>query len=130
MRSERGQALLEFALLLPVAVLLMLGFADMMYAIVQAGSVSAIAVETARCLALNGPQCNSKTAVANYVQSQASGLAIPRAQSNLTVTSEGCQNNQCSVSLDYVYPRIGIYFPPVTIIRTGYASQATPPEGP
>jgi len=130
MRSERGQALLEFALLLPVAVLLMLGFADMMYAIVQAGSVSAIAVETARCLALNGPQCNSKSAVTNYVASQASGLAIPQAQSNLSVVASACQNNECAVTLRYVYPRIGIYFPPTTIVRTGYASQATPPEGP
>ena len=128
--SERGQALLEFALLLPVAVLLLLGFADMMLAIVQAGSVTAIAVETARCMALRDQPCASASAITNYVQTQAQGLAVPKASSNLTVTSQGCQNNQCSVTLNYVYSRIGIYFPQVTIVRTGVAAQANPPEGP
>ncbi|HVB55597.1 MAG TPA: TadE family protein [Candidatus Acidoferrales bacterium] len=91
---QRGQALIEFALILPVFLLLMLGGADLIMAFSAAQNVEYVAEETARCVAVGtNPNCPLSTAQA-YAQTLALGVGLPNPQTIILVPPppNGCPN--------------------------------------
>ena len=67
LRSERGASAVEFALIVPLLVLLVLGIAEFGHAFQVQGTLSAAAREGARAMALRNDQAQAKDAVKGLV---------------------------------------------------------------
>ena len=117
--KQKGQAILEMALILPVFVLLSLGMADIVWVLEKTANLEYIVNESARCEALNGIPCTMQS-YQDYARSLATNLRIN--DHNLTILTPPCiEGVSCTVTGIYVFQPIGVYFPHVTIQRTGTA---------
>jgi Flp pilus assembly protein TadG len=100
-KSESGQAVIEFAIALPVLLLLILGGIDLSRMSSQWGTVQYVAQETSRCEALSGEACKGKTAQA-YAIDLASAASLPGAAATTAVASS-CGPNCVKVTVDYQF---------------------------
>lgn len=97
-RRDRGQALLEFALILPIFVVAILGMVDVGRAIWANNAVANAAREAARFAAVHGGSCEDLTSTgcsgANYcpVGPAAATSAIPAASTNCPFPSPSRQS--------------------------------------
>jgi Flp pilus assembly protein TadG len=82
-QSERGAAAVEFALVLPLLLLLVLGIADLGRAYSVQTTLSSAAREGVRVMALQ----NNATAARSAAKSAATNLALSDAQISVTPTS-------------------------------------------
>jgi Flp pilus assembly protein TadG len=82
-RSERGAAAVEFALVLPLLLLLVLGIADLARAYSVQTTLSSAAREGVRVMALQ----NNATGARSAAKSAATNLALSDAQISVTPTS-------------------------------------------
>ncbi|MGH9770685.1 MAG: TadE/TadG family type IV pilus assembly protein [Candidatus Acidiferrales bacterium] len=121
---QRGQSLIEFAFILPIFLLLMLGGADLIMAYSAKQNVNYVAEESARCLALAvgtpNPNCtNAQT----YAQTLASGVGLPTSsQNDLTASAlSACPNY--AVTVTYLFTPVFPFFPPS--IRLSSTAQFT-----
>lgn len=117
--GEQGQAILEFAVMLPVFLLIGLGLVDIQMLVERAANLDYIANETARCMAINGPACSGAKTAKGYAESLADGL---RMDTKAMTIDSGCGTEVCTASLTYPFKAIGVWFPSVVIKRTGTAS--------
>lgn len=86
--SRRGSVAIEYAIILPALLMLLLGLVDS-GRLVWSNTTLAHAVEAAsRCAAVNVSICGSSTAIQSYAASQAWGLGLN--SSAFTVTSVTC----------------------------------------
>lgn len=121
-----GQAIAEFALMLPVFVLVAFMLVDLQWLAKDAANIDYIANETARCEAIGSPICASASSTINYAKQQAANLRLTAA--NFHVTDPDCTGmTQCSISITYQYKPLGVYFPAITIARTGTAVRTPGP---
>src|SRR4051812_49021321 len=137
-REESGVVIAEAALILPVFIFVGLGLMDMQWMMKHAANIDYIVNEVARCEALaemtpSAPlPCQPSTGGVSphqYAVSLAQTLRLDN--SHLTITSPNCDptHGTCSVSINYDFKPVGVWFPVTTISRTGTAS-FTPPSGP
>jgi Flp pilus assembly protein TadG len=120
--GERGQAILEAAVMLPILVFLALGMIDMQWALSDAGTLNYIVMESARCEALSSPSCTGANTAGTYAT--ALGAQLHLTASRLTIGVFNCNipiPGACSVTATYNYPALGVWFPSITITRTGTA---------
>jgi Flp pilus assembly protein TadG len=83
-RSEGGQALVEFALVLPMVVVLLLGILDFGQAINYKNDLTALANQAARYAEANACQpCGNGQTIESYVQSKADG-SLAKGSDNIT----------------------------------------------
>jgi hypothetical protein len=124
-KRERGQAILEFAVILPVFCLIGFGLVDMQFCLERAGNLEYIANETARCMAIKAIPCTVQSPQ-DYALQQGANLKMypPQLVVVSVLPTEGVS---CSVTLSYHFQALGMYFPNITITRTGMAS--VPPLG-
>jgi len=107
-RDRRGQSLVEFALILPVFILVLIGLFDMGRAIYAYNTVSNAARAAARVAIVN----QNAIAIQNEATDQSPGLPV-------TVTLSGCTDidSACTVTVSYdfepVTPMIGAVFNPI-----------------
>jgi len=118
--KQRGQAILEAALILPIFIFIGLGMIDLQWMLSRASNVDYIAHETARCEAIGAAPCNSPNTATSYAQQQATSLRMDSA--SLEVVAPACSPSSCVVQLSYSFKPVGAWFPTVTIRRTGMAS--------
>jgi Flp pilus assembly protein TadG len=125
-KSEQGQAILEFALLLPIFIFVGFGLVDVQWAVKDASNMDYIVGEVARCEALPSLACSAPNTPTSYAQTLATNFYLN--QNQFTVTASGCNaaTGLCTFTATYAYKAIGVYFPPITLTRTGVASQPLP----
>lgn len=123
-RNQKGQSILEFAVILPVFVFIGLGIVDITWLLERTANVNYIVSETARCLAINEaePQspCTGKNSAASYSATLAAGLRMD--VNLLKINAASCDGVICTTEMTYPFQALGAYFPSVKINRTGIAS--------
>jgi hypothetical protein len=122
---ERGQAILEMAIMLPVFCLIGFGLMDVQFCLERTANVEYIAQETARCQAINAVPCTVQPAK-DYALQQGANLRMYPPQ--LVIVSASCiEGVSCSATLTYHFQALGVWFPNINITRTGLAT--VPPLG-
>jgi Flp pilus assembly protein TadG len=111
MREERGATAVEFAMIVPLLLVLVLGIAEFGHAFQVQGTLSAAAREGARVMALQNDQAAARTAVRNAAPTL--DPAITNAQIAVTpatcpTTSTGTANVR--VTIDYPMPFLTDFF--------------------
>jgi hypothetical protein len=124
-KNERGQAILEMAVILPVFVLVCLGLADMQWSLGKVSSLEYVVNETARCQAISaeGPPCPDSRAAQDYALQIAKNLHM-EPPDLVMISPPACDPavGKCTVVMSYHYHPLGAYFPDLTIQRIGTAS--------
>jgi hypothetical protein len=123
-RREKGQAILEAALMLPLLVFLALGMITLQWDLSVVGNLEYVVNETARCEAIKSYACTSNSATVAYAQGLAANLRIQAASLQLTVPP--CSIQTCTVTATYTFITPGRWFPALTVTRVGTAAVAPP----
>ncbi|MGE5056989.1 MAG: TadE/TadG family type IV pilus assembly protein [Acidobacteriota bacterium] len=139
LRDEAGQAIAEFAVMLPVFALVGFCIVDIQWMTKQAANIDYIVNEVAHCEALaettpSAPlPCQPSTGGVSphqYALNLAQNLRV--GGPSLTVNTPNCNTGTgvCTVSIQYGYKPLGAWFPSITISRNGTASYSPPPPLP
>jgi Flp pilus assembly protein TadG len=102
LRGERGAAAVEFALIVPLLIVLVLGIAEFGHAFQVQGTLSAAAREGVRLMALQNDPSAARTAVRNAAPSLKPGIT----DAEITITPSTCPVNAGST-----YVRLTIKYP-------------------
>jgi Flp pilus assembly protein TadG len=114
--SRAGTAAVDFALVLPVFILAVVGVMEA-GRILWAQNLLQRAVEAAaRCASINATICGSSSAVASYAATQAPGLSVPTGTFTLSV--QACGNR---VAASYSYPFLTTVLPLPSLTLTAQA---------
>lgn len=105
-RGRRGATAVEYALILPVLLFLLLGIMDVSrWAWVQATLEYATAA-AARCASINTTECGATAQIQAYGAARAHGMSIPA--SSFTVTAAACGRRvSASTPFSFITPWIG-----------------------
>jgi Flp pilus assembly protein TadG len=112
LRSQRGSALLETAICLPILLLVVLGGIDLTNAFRCKNSLDYITTQAAKCIVTHG--CDPQALVA----ANAAGLTLNPA--NLTVTTDA---GTATATASYLYQPFGPFFPRITLTARASAAQ-------
>lgn len=112
--DERGQALVEFALVLPVLLLLIFGLLDVARAVWQENTLAYAAREGTRYAIVHGSASESPAGPSNTAPIEAAVRAAAIGVADITVTaawpdtagSTACTDRGCRVSVDVTAPFI------------------------
>lgn len=97
-RSERGAVAVEFAILAPILVMLLMGIMEFGRAYNAQVSLTNAAREGVRVMTISNNQASARTAAKNAAVSLTPGLA----DSNITFSSTSCTTNaQMTVTIKY-----------------------------
>ncbi len=86
--NQRGAAAIEFAIILPALLLLVLGIMDTGRLLWTYTTLNSASETAARCYAIQASGCTTPAAVQNYAVTQAWGLTI--SASAFSVTTQTC----------------------------------------
>lgn len=113
-RSRRGAAAIEYALLLPVLLLIVLGIIDAGRLLWVYTTLNRAAAAAARCAVVNASECSSEPQIKSRVVAEAWGLGISPAA--VAVTTAAC-GVQVSANYDFAFiiPGLGAISPLGTI---------------
>lgn len=120
LRNESGQAIAEFAILLPIFVLVGMMLVDMQWLTRDAAAIEYIANESARCEAIKSGAC---PVAKDYATDLAANLRLSTDE-RLKISAPSCSPTACAVSIDYQFKPLGAWFPAITIHRMGSAAVA------
>lgn len=95
--GERGSVAIEYAIILPVLLVLVIGLIETGRLIWTQTTLDRAVEAAARCAAVDSVQCGTADAVQQYAVGQAYGLQVE--SSAFTVVSESC-----GVSVSVTYP--------------------------
>jgi hypothetical protein len=124
LRSDSGQAIAEFAVMLPVFVFVAFALIDIQWMTRDAAAIEYIVNETARCEAIGSGACTAPSSPQGYATSLAANLRLSTG-TEFDLATPPCGPSTCEVSVRYHYKPLGAWFPAMTISRTG--SAAVPP---
>ena len=122
--SDSGQAIAEFAVLLPVFVFVSFVLIDIQWMTRTAAALEYVVTETARCEAIESKACAPPSSPQGYATQLAQNIRLSTG-TNFDLDTPPCGPNTCQVSIVYHYKPLGAWFPALTISRTG--SAAVPP---
>jgi Flp pilus assembly protein TadG len=125
---QHGQAMVEFAIMLPILLLLLLGGADLLMAIAAHQQVSYVAQETAQWCLANVPIGTPCGAAAGQAQTFASQLGLMNS-GKVAAASNGCTITPACVSITATYSFVPVFpfFPSFTMTSTAQAFMPTVP---
>ena len=106
LRGERGASAVEFAMIVPLLIVLVIGIAEFGHAFSVQGTLSAAAREGARAMALQNDPAAARTAVRTAASTVSPG--ITNAQITITPTScplTGGTTSSTYVSVTIRYPK-------------------------
>jgi Flp pilus assembly protein TadG len=120
LRGERGASAVEFGLVIPILLILVLGIVEFGHAFQVQGTLSAAAREGARAMALRNDQAQAKAAV----RDAASALDPDIADSQITITPAACPtgatNQNVRLTITYPMPFLTDFFgASITMSGTG-----------
>jgi Flp pilus assembly protein TadG len=121
--ASEGQAILEFAVMLPVFVLIGFLLVDTQWAMKDAANLDYISTETARCEAIQSFACIGVNTPQSYATALANNARLDLAR--LTIDTPSCDligTGTCTVTVAYRFKALGMYFPSLTITRVGTAA--------
>jgi hypothetical protein len=124
-KRDSGQAIAEFAVMLPVFVFVAFALIDIQWMTRDAAAIEYIVNETARCEAIQSGACAAPSSPQGYATTLAQNLRLST-DANFDLDTPPCTPSACSVSIRYHYKPLGAWFPALTISRTG--SAAVPPQ--
>jgi Flp pilus assembly protein TadG len=126
--KQSGQVILEAALMLPVFVLVAFALIDIQWMVSKSASLEYIVTETARCQAIESLACEPPKSPGSYADTLATNVRMDL--SKLTMISSSCNPAiSCTVVMSYRYKPLGVWFPTITIQRTGTAAMPGPSGG-
>jgi Flp pilus assembly protein TadG len=97
--DDRGTTAIEFAILTPLMVMLLVGIASLSLMLFALGSMHYAVEDAARCASARPMQCNSPSAIIAYAQSRYAGtLASPV----FTYTAASC-GNQVTATVTFTF---------------------------
>lgn len=96
-RSNRGATAVEFALIAPALVTVVVGTFYLCMALFEVASMHFAVEDGARCASVNSTTCGSASAIVNYTQSRYFGPNTP----TFTYAAAAC-GNSVSASVTYV----------------------------
>lgn len=102
--NDHGATAVEFALIAPLAVMLMIGIMGLSLMLLSIGGMHFAVEAAARCASVNPTLCNGPAAIVAYANSRYSGALITPV---FTYASVAC-GNQVSASITYTLD-VGIY---------------------
>lgn len=111
--ESRGLTLVEFAILLPVFVALVLGVMQLGQLFWTQSALQHAVEMAARCASINTTLCSTTTQVSAYAATQAYGLTLPAA--TFAATTPAC-GNEVTASYEFTFPMAALVSP--TIILT------------
>ena len=120
-KDELGQAILEFAVILPLFVFIGFGLVDLQWCVAKSANLEYIVTETARCEAIAAAACTGSNTPGSYAHQLAVNVRMNLG--SLTMVSSACNGSTCTVVMTYHFTPFGVWFPNVTIKRTGTAAQ-------
>jgi Flp pilus assembly protein TadG len=88
--GERGAAAVEFAVILPILLLCVLGLIEFARAIWTQASLDYAVQAAARCAAVDSIACGTDVAIQNYAASKAPGLSFGAPTSTFAVARPSC----------------------------------------
>jgi Flp pilus assembly protein TadG len=111
LRGERGAAAVEFALVIPLLILLVLGIAEFGRAFQVQGTLSAAAREGVRVMALRNDQVAARTAVRNA----ATSLSPTVTDAEIVISPAACPtvdggNTSVRLTISYPMPFLTTFF--------------------
>ncbi len=122
LKRQKGSALVEFAVVLPILVLLLLGGIDLIEASSTNSSLGYIAEETSRCIALNSALCAS--GAAPYAQQLARNLGMNANYLTVPQVTCGGTPDNCLVTVSYQYHSLFHVFPATISMTKTFQSTA------
>ena len=112
-RNDHGATAVEFALIAPLAVMLLIGIMGVSLMLLSIGSMHFAVEAAARCASVNPTLCNSPAAIVVYAKSRYSGALIAPV---FTYASVAC-GKQVGASITYTLD-VGIYRQSVPLSAT------------
>ncbi len=110
LRGERGASAVEFGLIVPILLILVLGIVEFGHAFQVQGTLSAAAREGARAMALRNDQAQARDAV----QEAASTLDPDITDAQITITPASCPTGttptNVRLTIDYPMPFVTDFF--------------------
>jgi Flp pilus assembly protein TadG len=111
LRDERGASAVEFAFIVPLLILLMLGIAEFGHAFQVQGTLSAAAREGVRAMALRNDPDEAK----DVVQNAAASLDPAITDAQIKITPDFCQQTGAGsasvrLTIDYPMPFLTSFF--------------------
>jgi Flp pilus assembly protein TadG len=108
--GERGASAVEFGLIVPILLILVLGIVEFGHAFQVQGTLSAAAREGARAMALRNDQAQAKDAV----QEAASALSPGITDAQITISPDACpagtSTTNVTLTIDYPMPFLTGFF--------------------
>jgi len=102
---ERGAAAVEFAIILPILLLCVLGLIEFACAIWTQATLNYAVQAAARCAAVDLLTCGTAALTQQYAVSKAPGLSLPA--SDFTVTTQACGIQvAASLTFDFLVPAL------------------------
>jgi Flp pilus assembly protein TadG len=98
LRGERGASAVEFAMIVPLLIVLVLGIAEFGHAFSVQGTLSAAAREGARVMALQNDQAAARTAVRTAAATVTPGIT----NAQITITPTSCPLTGGTVGTTFV----------------------------
>jgi Flp pilus assembly protein TadG len=126
-RSERGSIAIEYAFILPVLLLFVLGIMDTGRLIWTYATVTRAAEAAARCAAIDAVTCGTTVNIQNYAVTQAYGLTIAAAA--FTPTTVACGSRVAATyTFQFTIPWTGVSPYGVANTATINATACYPPS--
>jgi Flp pilus assembly protein TadG len=102
---ERGAAVVEFAIILPILLLCVLGLIEFARAIWTQATLDHAVQAAARCAAVDPLTCGTVAQTQQYATTKAPGLSLPA--STFTVTNPACGVQvAASLAFDFLVPEL------------------------
>ena len=111
--DDHGATAVEFAIIAPVAIMLLVGIVSLSLMLLSVGSMHFAVQAAARCASANPTLCGNSTAIVAYANSRYSGALT---QPVFTYASAAC-GNQVSGSVTYTLD-VGMYQQSVPLSAT------------
>lgn len=110
---ERGAAALEFAIILPLLLLCVLGLIEFSRAIWTQATLDYAVQAAARCAAVDALTCGTVAQVQQYATTKTPGLSLPASVFAVTTPSCGVQVT-ASLMFDFLLPDLLPYSQPLS----------------
>jgi Flp pilus assembly protein TadG len=99
-RGRDGNAAVEFALVLPVFIVLIVGMIEVGRILWTQNTLQQAVEAAARCGSISASTCGSSSAVRQFAAAQTAGLGVPA--SDFTATTSSC-GSQVNATVQYQY---------------------------